>query len=342
MKKILLFTILIMGIILPCTVLAETMPYVKNLTLSEGNIDFAKEITEYNITVPNHVDKIKVEATLENNETTEFVAEFGPREMNLQEGQNDFILKVKNKNEEDTVRTYTIHINRKKAVLTLSELIEKLKVSSLAQDYAKNSETYNINFVNTDSGFYIEIKNLLTKQTEKKNFTYSKGILSMDISESESFSELLSVFSWGSQIINIMAEKQGMTEEIQKISEEYDLNADNGFMFELKDWGIEVHYSDGTDTTFKVDLDNGLKINYDLLNQVATKREVGEPKNDVKTTVENAVANQTEQPKATKVDAPQEEVTNPATGDISLQQMIAIMTILVGGSSLAIYKIKQA
>jgi len=84
--------------------------YLSNITLSEGKIDFNKNIEEYNLTLENHIDKIEINATLEDSKA----AISGNGIYNLNSGENKIILKVTA--EDNSTKEYVINIVRKEKV----------------------------------------------------------------------------------------------------------------------------------------------------------------------------------------------------------------------------------
>ena len=87
----------------------STNNYLKSLTLSNGNINFKKATTTYNVNVDNNVDKVTIGADLEDSKSS-FENGFGPRVVNLSLGNNTVYIKVRS--ESGQVRTYTLYINR--------------------------------------------------------------------------------------------------------------------------------------------------------------------------------------------------------------------------------------
>ena len=115
--------------------------YLKNLTLSSGSIKFSKIITTYNIDVDKSVEKIKINATLDDSKAS-FVNGFGSREVNLSLGNNTIYIKVQN--EKGELRTYTLNINRDDGRNSDSTLKE-LKLSDAQVDFRSDKYDYTIN-----------------------------------------------------------------------------------------------------------------------------------------------------------------------------------------------------
>lgn len=83
---------------------------LSSLKISSGTIAFNKVITTYNLNVTSDVEKIKIDATTEDKKAS-FVDKFGPREVKLNYGKNEILLKVKS--EKQTEKVYTLNVTRK-------------------------------------------------------------------------------------------------------------------------------------------------------------------------------------------------------------------------------------
>ena len=97
--------------------------FLKNITLSNGNINFDKNTLEYNLVLENDVDKINIEATAEDNNAK--ITGLGDYELN--EGNNDIKLIVISENGEEKI--YTLHVlrNEKKEEVINNNKEEKKK-----------------------------------------------------------------------------------------------------------------------------------------------------------------------------------------------------------------------
>ncbi len=84
---------------------------LSSLKLSKGDIKFNKDTLTYNLDVKNDVTSIKIEATLSDSKAS-FVENYGPRTVDLKEGENTIEIKVKAENGSEKV--YTIKITRAK------------------------------------------------------------------------------------------------------------------------------------------------------------------------------------------------------------------------------------
>lgn len=96
------------------TVSKSSVNTLSNITLSNGSLSpkFNSNTNVYNVEVENDVDVLTVGATLTDNKSN-FVNSYGPRNVHLNEGENNVYLKVKS--EAGSVRVYRLIITRKKA-----------------------------------------------------------------------------------------------------------------------------------------------------------------------------------------------------------------------------------
>lgn len=96
------------------TVSKSSVNTLNNITLSNGTLSpkFNSNTNVYNVEVENNVDVLTVGATLTDNKSS-FVNSYGPRNVHLNEGENNVYLKVKS--EAGSVRVYRLIITRKKA-----------------------------------------------------------------------------------------------------------------------------------------------------------------------------------------------------------------------------------
>lgn len=76
------------------------------------NFTFDKKKNNFNISVENNVTDLTIKAILEDTKAI-FVPKFGPRDIQLEEGKNTFLIKVQAENE--SIKEYTLNITREKA-----------------------------------------------------------------------------------------------------------------------------------------------------------------------------------------------------------------------------------
>lgn len=102
--------------------------------------DFKSDVYDYRLIVDSEVEKIDIKATLNDN-TAEFVEEFASREVELDYGENEILIKVKS--ESGSIRVYKITITREDTRNTNNALKEviinsgkiKLSLSKSRVDY---------------------------------------------------------------------------------------------------------------------------------------------------------------------------------------------------------------
>ena len=85
---------------------------LSSLIISNTAINFNPELKTYIATVPNDISSVKITSTLTDSKSS-YVANYGNRTVNLKEGLNDVLIKVKAENGNET--TYTIKITRDKS-----------------------------------------------------------------------------------------------------------------------------------------------------------------------------------------------------------------------------------
>ena len=83
---------------------------LKKLSVDKGTLKFNKNATSYSLSVEQEIDKIKIDAELEDDKAS-FVNKFGPRSVDLKYGNNKIEIKVQAENEK--IKVYTINVTRK-------------------------------------------------------------------------------------------------------------------------------------------------------------------------------------------------------------------------------------
>lgn len=114
---------------------------LKSITLNKGTINFNKNTTTYNVDVENDVDKIKIDAILDDSKS-KFSPNYGPREVTLNEGNNTIELRVVSEKGEE--KTYTININRKDGRDSDSSL-KSVELSDGKIDFKSDKYEYKVN-----------------------------------------------------------------------------------------------------------------------------------------------------------------------------------------------------
>ncbi len=118
----------------------STNNYLSNLSLSVGNLSFNKNTLKYNVEVENSVTSVNVGASLEDSKAS-FVNGFGARTVSLKPGNNEILIKVKAEN--DSIRTYTVNVNRNDG-RSSNAYLKSLSVSSANLDFSRNVLVYNV------------------------------------------------------------------------------------------------------------------------------------------------------------------------------------------------------
>lgn len=80
-----------------------------SLYLSKGEFSFNSDVKTYSVVVDNSVDSVKINASVLDKKAS-FVSGYGPREVKLNVGTNNLLVKVKA--EDGTINTYTISVIR--------------------------------------------------------------------------------------------------------------------------------------------------------------------------------------------------------------------------------------
>lgn len=111
--------------------------YISTITLSNGKIEFSKDILTYDIIVENDIEEITISATAENDKAV--ITGIGKHSLNV--GNN--IIKLSVKAEDGSERTYTINVNREKENIKVNdnEIIDN------ENNITKNEEEKNNNIV---------------------------------------------------------------------------------------------------------------------------------------------------------------------------------------------------
>lgn len=132
---------------------------LKSLSLSSGKINFKASTTTYNVTVDSDISKLTINATLSDSKAS-FVSGYEPRTVNLSNGNNKILIKVKNEREE--VKTYTINVNRDDGRDTNADL-EYLKVEEGKVEFNKDITEYKITVENIVNKITINAKAVSSK-----------------------------------------------------------------------------------------------------------------------------------------------------------------------------------
>ncbi len=124
------------------------------LTDSKKNLidfEFNSDVYEYNIEIDSKITNLNLNIKLPDNNLS-FVKDFGNRKIEIQDGDNAVIIKIKNKNNE--VRTYVLNITKLLSNKSANFYLKTLKV-----------DKYNLKFNKKVKVYYLPIK----KSTKKLN-----------------------------------------------------------------------------------------------------------------------------------------------------------------------------
>ena len=124
---------------------------INSLTISGVSLKFDENKTEYNVSVDNKVSSVKISASLKDNSSS-FVNGYGPRTVNLVEGNNRVELRISAEN--GVIRTYVINIKRDEDPDNRSDdnYLKDLNIKDNDIDFSKDKTNYEITVdYNTDS-----------------------------------------------------------------------------------------------------------------------------------------------------------------------------------------------
>jgi len=135
---------------------------LKSLSISDANINFKSDVKEYKVTVPYKVSSVKINSSLTDTKSS-YVDNYGNRTVDLSEGNNDVLIKVRAENGDES--TYTIKIDRENnddatlKELKLNDKEIKLKDGVLSyKEYVHNDVVKaSISAVSNDSNAKVEI-----------------------------------------------------------------------------------------------------------------------------------------------------------------------------------------
>lgn len=111
---------------------------LKSLSVNQGTISFNKNTTSYNLSVESNITSIQLNAAVEDSKAS-FVNGYGPRIVKLNYGDNKIEIKVKAEN--NSIKTYTINVNRKDNRST-NNYLKELTISSGKITFNKYTTDY--------------------------------------------------------------------------------------------------------------------------------------------------------------------------------------------------------
>lgn len=121
--------------------------YLKSITLTTGTVEFDKNTYDYNINVTNETTEMVVSAEAE--DTTAKVKVTGNKVLEV--GANNYKIEVTGS--DNSVRTYTVVVNRLEAGETLSSnnYLTAIEIANYSINFDKETLNYNLSIKNEDS-----------------------------------------------------------------------------------------------------------------------------------------------------------------------------------------------
>lgn len=194
----------------------NTNNYLKSLTLSSGEISFKKDKTTYDVTVDSNIEKITIDAVLEDNKAS-FVKNYGPRTVNLEYGNNVVLIQTLSENEVE--RVYKLNITRKDnrsnntSIKSIKVNGESLTINPEKTEYIykvnKNVEEITINVETKDPSSKIEI-------TEPEKIEFGENIYSIKITSENGSEKLYTLIVDKTELTEVNNEETKKTENNSK------------------------------------------------------------------------------------------------------------------------------
>lgn len=118
--------------------------YLKSITIKDNNIDFNKEITNYEINISHDIDNIEIEALPEDNKSKVTIE----GNTNLEIGTNKAIITVTS--EDNSTREYIINIIKKEEgyILSNNNNISNIEITNYKLNFNKNKQDYTLKIKN--------------------------------------------------------------------------------------------------------------------------------------------------------------------------------------------------
>lgn len=132
---------------------------LKNIELSEGNIEFSNDKDTYDLTVDYSVSSIEINGVLNDNKASVKIE----GDTNLKEGDNVIKLVVTAEDGKAT-KTYTLNIKRENKVLSKNSKIKKLTINNYDINFNNNKKSYDLIIGNEDNlTFNVELEDEFAK-----------------------------------------------------------------------------------------------------------------------------------------------------------------------------------
>ena len=126
---------------------------LKDLSISDGIIDFKSDTTYYNVSVNYNVDKITIDSTLTDSKSS-YVTDFGNRTVDLNVDSNLVLIKVKAENGNE--KTYTLNITREESTQTCD--IKSLTIEDYNLSFNPEINNYKLNVNPNDTSLKVSIE----------------------------------------------------------------------------------------------------------------------------------------------------------------------------------------
>ncbi len=138
----------------------STVDTLETLSVRPAEINFKKETTSYNTSVPGNVTSVVVSSTLTDSKAS-YENGFGNRTVNLKYGKNEIIVKVKA--EKGNIKEYKVIVDR---------IDDRSKVNTLSK---LSLSTGSINFKPATNNYSVNVKSDVTSVTISSELTDSKS-----------------------------------------------------------------------------------------------------------------------------------------------------------------------
>lgn len=126
---------------------------LKSLSLSNENFKFYPSVNFYNLTVDNSIEDLTIKSELTDSKST-YVKDYGNRDIKLNVGENEVLIKVKAENGD--INTYTLNIIREEK--NESCYIKNIKIKGYKLDFKKTITNYKLNINKEDTSLDINVE----------------------------------------------------------------------------------------------------------------------------------------------------------------------------------------
>lgn len=142
------------------------------LQVSNANLNFSANITNYQVEVANNVSSVTISAQLADSKAS-FAPGFGPRTVTLNYGANNIVIRVQN--EKGETKDYNINIVRKDDRSSNNNL-KSLTISDIDLDFSKNRVIYEVSVSNE-----IEVVTIAATAEDSKSKIEGLGEKSLNV-----------------------------------------------------------------------------------------------------------------------------------------------------------------